>query len=200
MLEQSSLPFPAPETWRAIPGFDGRYEVSDQGRVRSLRFRGWNSNGPFDRLRGEPLILRPAWRRGYPQVSLGKDYRGAIHRFVLTAFVGPCPPGHEGAHLNGERADARLVNLAWKTHVENERDKVAHGTQPVGDQHAARLRPSYLPRGENHSQATLTEALVIELRAGFDRGERICVLMARHGLGRCAVTKAVRRVTWRHVP
>lgn len=54
-----------------------------------------------------------------------------VHRLVLGAFVGPCPAGMECRHLNGDSTDNRVENLAWGTHVENVKDVIAHGNNPM---------------------------------------------------------------------
>lgn len=117
------------ERWAPIPGHEGRYEVSDQGRVRSLdriveRAGGW----PF-RHRGRILRAAPDVA-GYPRVTLGggENRRRLVHHYVLDAFVGPRPDRHEARHLNGNPADARLANLRWGTKSENTLDRVRHGT------------------------------------------------------------------------
>jgi len=232
MLVQSTLPFPAPEEWRAIPGFEGLYEVSDLGRVRALRFRQWGHNA----LRATPLMLRHALTTtGYPFVQLtglevGKPVNRVVHRLVLEAFVGPCPPEKECSHLNGQPTDARLVNLRWETHTENERRKVEHGTlnvgdrngnythperrawgdrngshthpenRPRGERHSSRTHPERVARGERHPNAKLTAAQVIEIRAAAARGELRTSIAARLGVGLSAVHQAARRATWKHLP
>jgi DNA invertase Pin-like site-specific DNA recombinase len=57
---------------------------------------------------------------------------------VLEAFVGECPPGHECRHLNGNKTDNRVENLAWGTSAENARDRVRHGTTTKA---GAKLKP-----------------------------------------------------------
>lgn len=107
------------EEWRPIPGYEGRYEVSNLGRVRSF-LKGKNG-----------ALLKPWLRNGYPAVNLfapSGDRKFMVHRLVLEAFVGPPRGGHECRHLNGNPLDARLANLKWGTHAENMRDQVAHGT------------------------------------------------------------------------
>jgi len=107
--------------WRPIPGFEGRYEVSDQGDVRSL-------------LKGRVLVLKPTWverREGngvyYQKVGLypgdgGKRMRLYVHRLVLTAFIREPGDGDEACHVNGDTQDNRLENLCWGSHSENLRE------------------------------------------------------------------------------
>ncbi|SHJ57885.1 NUMOD4 motif-containing protein [Nocardiopsis flavescens] len=124
-----------PEVWKPVVGFPG-YEVSDRGRVRSFK------RDP----EGELLKLHPGGR-GYLQLVLRRDGRShsrLVHRVVLEAFAGPCPPGQETRHLNGDRFDNRRANLAWGTPAENRADAIRHGTSP-----AARTRcPQGHPDGE----------------------------------------------------
>lgn len=100
-----------------------RYAVGSDGSVWSCRryFKAvWHR-------------LRPAVsNRGYQLVSLSRADRSkrsvSVHRLVLEAFVGACPPGCETRHLDGNSINNRLENLAYGTHAENYRDAVAHGT------------------------------------------------------------------------
>lgn len=105
------------EQWRAVPGHEGRYEVSDLGRVRSLR-------------RCIVLATARASRYGHRSVSLsvaGERRTARVHHLVLEAFVGPRPAGLETRHLNGDPSDNRLANLTYGTPSENQRDRVRHG-------------------------------------------------------------------------
>lgn len=114
------------ENWRAIPGHEGSYEVSDLGRVRSLdritdRGRRW---------RGRMMTPYPM-RNGYLIVTLwrqGKQRTWLVHRLVLSAFVGLPAEGDEGLHRDGDQTNNTLANLAWGTHSDNQFDQVAHGT------------------------------------------------------------------------
>lgn len=202
MLDQSSLPIPAPETWRAVVGFEGRYEVSDLGRVRSLRVAVGGAV-KVSVARAVPLVLREVTdRTGYRLIMLsGRRPRPCkrVHRLVLEAFVGPCPVGHQAAHLNGVRADNRLVNLAWKTPRENDEDKDRHGTMIRGDRHPARLHPERLAWGERNAAAKLTAAQVIEIRAARAAGESDRRVAARYGVSASTVGRIAHRQTWTHV-
>ena len=119
------------ETWKPVVGFEGLYEVSDLGRVRSL-------------LRVRPKILQPGvGRGGYQIVSLyrrGTKKSKTVHALVLGSFVGPRKIGFECCHNNGVRNDNRLINLRYDTTAGNQRDRVPHGTSNRGERsHLAKL-------------------------------------------------------------
>lgn len=124
--------------WRAIRGWEGFYEVSDDGRVRSLaRSYVRERNGWTALIRVRERILKAPLCEGYPKVNLvggGRRERLFVHRLVCEAFHGPAPEGCETAHNNGDRSDPRAENLRWATRRENVHDKRQHGTQPRGEQ------------------------------------------------------------------
>jgi len=118
------------ERWLPIPGFEGRYEVSDQGRVKSLS-RYVNSGNGAKRLIPQRILKSAKIRNGYIIICLGTIKAQAastqyIHRLVLSAFVGPCPDGMECCHNNGDPSDNRLLNLRWDTPESNRSDAVLH--------------------------------------------------------------------------
>lgn len=118
--------------WKPIEGFDGRYEVSADGIVRS-----WVRKGPKDFRNEEPKYLsHHIDRGGYHNVTLflpgGKRVRKMVARLVLEAFVGPCPDGLEASHIDGNSHNNAVNNLQWKSHLENIRDKYEHGTMFYG--------------------------------------------------------------------
>lgn len=114
------------EHWRPVPGYEGRYDVSDLGCVRSWC---WTTS-----QRPEPRPLAPGIdSEGYRRVHLRASPRTAVksvrvHVLVLLAFVGPRPPCHEIRHLDGNRLNNTLTNLTYGTKSQNVRDAIAHGT------------------------------------------------------------------------
>jgi len=117
------------ETWKVIPGYEGLYEVSDQGNVKTFR-RGANGR-----------LLKPGrMPRGHLSVALGRGNSQCVHKLVLLAFVGPAPDKHECCHNNGNPADNRLENLRWGTRSENIRDAVRHGTWLTPERIAGQIK------------------------------------------------------------
>ena len=98
------------EIWRDIKDFEGRYQVSDNGRVRSfISMR----NGKTTKKAYEH-ILKPSLSRGYHRVCLvderGKRYMLSVHRLVASAFIGDCSE-LEINHKDGNKANNRVENL-----------------------------------------------------------------------------------------
>lgn len=115
--------------WKDIPDWEGFYQVSDKGKVRSLDRIVPSKNGSSSMKRGK--ILAPTPHRGYLAVTLRKAPAFKtikIHTAVLISFVGEKPRGLEARHLNGNCLDNRLSNLCWGTKSENGQDKILHGT------------------------------------------------------------------------
>jgi hypothetical protein len=133
------------ENWKAVVGFEGLYEVSDLGRVRSLDRVKWcgglSQRGHWRKYKGQMLRPGACTKQGHLSVVLGHGLDGRpVHTLVLAAFVGPCPRGQEGLHGNGVAADNRLVNLRYGTRGENNRDATKHGRRRLTLEQAKGLR------------------------------------------------------------
>lgn len=190
----NSLP-PDDREWRAVVGFEGRYEVSADGRVRTVLTR------VAERYKAD-LRIRVG-SRGYLVVSLrdaaGKSYLVAVHKIVARAFLGPCPPGMQVAHNDGTRTNANASNLRYATPAENQADRVAHGTDNFGDRNPARMRPERLARGERNGASKLTGQAVRELRADHGRGLGQKRLARKYGVSQATVWDILAGKIWRHV-
>ncbi|SKF61468.1 NUMOD4 motif [Mycobacteroides abscessus subsp. abscessus] len=123
---------PISEAWKPIAGYEGWYEVSNRGRVRSLDRTVIGRWGPY-LVRGRTLAP-PARESGHLSVGLyknGPSRRHLVHRLVLEAFVGPAPEGMVTCHNNGDPSDNRIENLRWDTQSANQFDSVRHGTHAM---------------------------------------------------------------------
>lgn len=109
--------------WRPVLGFEGRYEVSNVGDVRSLTRRA--------------KVLKPLLRKGYYAVALRHGNEPstsiAIHRLVAIAFVGPAVG--QVRHMDGNCLNNRDTNLSWGTALENAADRERHGKTQRGEKH-----------------------------------------------------------------
>jgi hypothetical protein len=121
------------EVWRPVVGREGLYEVSDQGRVRSLdRWGRGGRGGRYPKLYRGKLRQPHQQKSGHLLLLLHADgqIKGKeIHTLVAEAFIGPRPEGQEVCHNNGDPADNRVENLRYDTHSANLKDSVRHGTQ-----------------------------------------------------------------------
>lgn len=118
------------EEWKSVPGYEGYYEVSNMGRVRSVDRWIEYPDGRMALHKGVELSQKN--RSGkYKKVGLWKDNRVKYvnaNVLVLMAFVGNRPePHHHACHKNGDPLDNRLENLEWGTPSKNARDRVRHG-------------------------------------------------------------------------
>lgn len=111
----------AQEEWRPIPGYEGRYEASSLGRIRSL------PNG----CHNYPLVRKThVGPQGYDQIVLHKDGKRThlnVHWLIAAAFLGPRPAGMDIRHLDGDKLNNSIANLVYGTRSENIRDIVRHG-------------------------------------------------------------------------
>ena len=123
---------PCAEEWRNIPGYEGKYQASSLGRIKSLRrmVRGRTPSGtPF--LRSVPeRILKPGvyCKAGHLSVVLGHGEKGRpVHQLVALTFLGKYPPGMEVLHVNGDPTDNRAENLRYGTRTQNILDMYYQG-------------------------------------------------------------------------
>ncbi|MGV8917819.1 MAG: NUMOD4 domain-containing protein [Pseudomonas sp.] len=156
------------------------YEISEYGHVRRLT---------FGRRTFPGKILSYCWHRaGYPVFKLtiqGKHKNFEAHKLVAYAFLGhPTPEANEVAHGVGDPTNNHLSNLSWKSHLENELDKIAHGTLPVG---------------ERNGGAKLTADAVMKIRAMRLTGLSLTTLAREFGVAFQTISKIVNRQSWSHI-
>ena len=176
-MEQLVMCFDEPERWLPVPDYEGMYEVSDFGRVRSL-----------PRKYAGGRILKQSMSAGGLAVGLSRDGKGRtvrVHILVTRAFLGPCPEGQEVCHGPAGRLDNRLVNLSYGTHLKNCGEDMR--------------RDGTIPAGVRNGRAILTDEIVLELRARVAAGESCRALAMELGVVDTSVMDAVAGTAWRHV-
>lgn len=166
------------EQWRSVVGFEGLYEVSDLGRVRSATSKQYKT--PSSQGTGYLCV----WLYSAPNPVKNK----LVSRLVLEAFRGPAPSStHQAAHGDGCKSNNTLSNLRWATPVENHQDKLRHGTHTIR-------------RGEDVGLSILTCGdieRIRDLRALQCTHKQISQWM-RTCLSNVAYI--LQRRTWKHVP
>ena len=184
------------EEWRPVVGYEGLYEVSDLGRVRSLpkavvttAARGGTPHVSFRRER----IMKPAYRMGYAGVSLSKDGRHRIwrvSRLVLFAFVGP-PVGEAtlSCHRDGNQSDDNVANLYWGTPQQNVDDMFTHGNK-IRSLTRNRIRPK-------QAKVTINEVRGIKLLLAA--GRPATVIARDYGVSVQLIRMIQYGRTWRKV-
>lgn len=171
------------ERWRPVSGWEGLYEVSSLGSVRSVARWVVCRKGRRlveGRILDQRISLGLYWR---VFLSDGKRQKGIhVHRLVAMAFV----PGRGDVvrHLDGDGFNNHVENLAFGTHVDNERDKLIHGRRPMG---------------EAHPNSKMTDAHVRAIREMHGRGLTQLRIAAALGLNRGVVGVVVRGQGWTHV-
>lgn len=142
------------EVWKPVTEFPDFYQVSNLGRVCSLR---------------NYKILKPDVVAGYFRVRLtvkGTVYRCLVHRLVCAAFHGAATPDLVVNHKNGNKQDNAPSNLEWCTRTENS----LHAYHVLG------AFPHLARPGELHVNSKLSNAEARAIKQALREGERVTVV------------------------
>lgn len=134
------------ELWRTIPEYEGFYEASSLGRIRSVDRSFENAAGNRVFYRGRVRALRKT-KFGYFVVNVsivGKCRTRRVHQLVASAFLGEQPAGKVVCHNNGVATDNQVSNLRYADQSENLMDKSKHGT-------CHNSRKTHCPRGHEYN-------------------------------------------------
>ena len=184
-MTDSAIALISTEEWREVPGYEGVYSVSSMGRFRCEARVLNDSSGRKRRAKAQMML---GWESpdGYLRVSLWRDNRRktlTIHCIVALAFLGPRPEGLQVRHLDGDKKNNALKNLAYGTTADQVADRKRHGTFLFG---------------ERANGAKLDEAAVQWIRDNHHEIGRTA--MARLlGVSIGTVSDVVRGKSWRHV-
>lgn len=157
------------ENWLNVVDFEGIYEVSNFGNIRSSK--------------NKQLKKITIDSNGRPYLGLWKNNKQKIvrpHKLVLEAFVGKAPQGMECCHNDGNQQNNRLENLRWDTPKNNHSDKLKHGTSNTG---------------ERCNWAKLTKAQVISIRADIRTQKEIAT---EYGVQQSQISRIKNGVRWIH--
>lgn len=176
-----------PEEWRPIPGWEGLYEVSSHGRLRSLERRVKHWHG---KVQVYPALMRAlSWNGRYFHVLLSDRKRRKVqmvHQAVAAAFLGPCPDGHQVNHIDADKRNNHVSNLEYVT--------------PSGNcRHAWAMGLNNPTRGELQAGHKLTAPEVLEIRR-LKGQVRTGELALRFGVSAPTICDVQQRRSWRHLP
>lgn len=179
------------EHWLPVVGYEGWYEVSSLGRVRSVtrRIAVQTPQGlKLKTYRSRVLSQTPDSRRKYLMVHLcrsGENTTRLVHQLVAEAFIGPRPDEHEVRHGPNGNRDNRASQLSYGTKKENAADCV---------------RDHATIRGEKAGMAKLTWDAVTEIRRRVASGETQRMLAAEFGVTFQNISMIVLGKTWLYPP
>lgn len=175
------------EVWKDIPYYEGYYQASNLGRIRSLdrHVKKWNG---LKLHRGKMLLPRICKKSNKFCISLSKNGEGMgiqLSRSILLAFVGPCPKGMECCHNDGNSLNNRVENLRWDTPKNNQKDRIKHGTYQYG---------------EKNKSAKLLNNDIFNIREMYATGKYTQREIARiYHLSPVTIFDIVHRKNWKHI-
>lgn len=178
MIEINLINSTTNEIWRPVVGYEGLYEISNFGRVKS-----------FVKYPNKPAILRPLKNQtNHLKVVLAKNKKQKklfIHRLMLLTFIGapPCENAH-ARHLDGDPLNNSLFNLRWGTPKENVLDRWTHGTMGIGEKsNGSKLKPSD----------------VLEIKILIAKGCNNSEIARKYRVNPSSIWMIKNKKTWKHV-
>ena len=173
------------EKWVGIIGFPA-YKISSLGNIKTRWRRGAFYNGFQCKDVWKDLPINPD-AHGYPYVHLcdgiNKPKTCKIHRLVAEHFLEERPEGAQLVrHLDGNKSNNSLLNLAWGTYVDNENDKIQHGTWNT-----------------RNGGAKITSEQVMKIRDKIIIGEKQKDLAIEYGITRPTVNRIANNKIWKNI-
>ncbi|MFP7224882.1 NUMOD4 domain-containing protein [Priestia filamentosa] len=177
------------EVWKPVKGYEGMYEVSNKGNVKSVPREYINKVGARRTVKGQMLRFFKT-KEGYVRISLGinqKQKNYLVHRLVAETFLDNPDGKNEVNHKDANKENNAVDNLEWCTRVDNIRHSFANNLV-------------FRDKGTERYNSKLDENKVREMRRLFETGNyRISEVARMFSVNRKTADNAIKKVTWQHV-
>lgn len=168
------------EVWKNIQDFDGMYQISNNGRVRSKKYGDWRL------LKHYLCGTRKKQYCGVDLCKNGQYYKKLVHRLVAIHFIRNPKKLKEVNHKDGDKLNNCRYNLNW--------------TDGVGNMKHARVVLGYNQNGEASSRAKLTEKDVRDIITKYKTGDYTYKEIAKdYNVASAHLCSIVRRRVWKHL-
>lgn len=175
------------EIWKDIPDYEGMYQVSNDGNVKSLPKMG-KGHKMIHRLTG--VIMSPSkGRSGYYGVSLMKNdkkKRIEIHRLIAITFIPNPADKPQVNHKDGDKLNNRVSNLEWCTGSENCKHCLLNGLRKTA-------------RGVNKPNSRFTEQDVIDIKTRLLNLESQATIAKIYSVNPCIIQNINSGRPWKHI-
>ena len=187
------------EKWKSVVGYEGYYEVSHIGNVRSLERVAITKNGHKQPIKAKSLSLCPNNRNYYIVMLSGKNAGGrrSVHRLVAEAFT-PNPENKKTVnHIDGNKQNNHVDNLEWMTYSDNNKHAFSSGLKKPSN-----VNKNGNMQGEKQAHSKLKESDVRYIRINcIKNGGKLSSLDlgVKFGVTRSNILAVISRKTWKHV-
>lgn len=184
--------------FRAIKGFEGLYEVSPDGVIRSLPRK---THGGTQTRGGN--VIKPHLNKGYPSVVIrnkqGKKINLSVHRAVATAFILNPDSLPEVNHIDGNKENNCIDNLEWVTTEANRKHAFATGLMEAARVACAKTGRATGRQNGIKSSRILSDEQVLEIRARYDSGESPTYIANDYGVNRITISRVGKRERYQEI-
>ena len=176
------------EVWKSVPGFEGYYEASNIGRIRTVDRIGKTCYGADRKLNGK-LVAQNSGKKGYLRVSSRIHGVMLVHRLVALTWIQNPDALPVINHIDGNKENNRIENLEWCTQSYNMKHAHRNGL----------AKGMVLLKGDKSIAAKLTERKVANIKFRLLHGDRAVDLAKEYGVNKNTIAELKAGRSWSHV-
>ena len=180
------------ELWKDVVGYEGLYQCSNIGRVRSLDkvIHTNNQHGVCSKERSGKILKQYKQKTGYYYVKLYgcRQKTVVVHRIVALSFILNPENKAEVNHIDGNKLNNKISNLEWSTRSENQKHAFATGLNKPSDK-----------AGEKNAMSKLTKSQVHRIRTLAEIGYKRSAIADLFDVCCQSIDSIVTRKTWKHI-